>query len=131
MESVDDAFLVLFGEHQEGLLLKSDLWVRVPCLPPRGRAYELETSVPVANYEPPSPDLRHIGQGLGDEEDTLTEAPPHLDPPKWESAPAFLGASALSRLLVRGLGSRLRTLRIRFVPSVPMTGAPSSGEKAP
>ncbi|KAL8455493.1 hypothetical protein Emag_000622 [Eimeria magna] len=116
LQSLEDPFLLLFGEHQENFFLKSDLWVRVPCLPPRGDAYDLEASVPAANYEAPALDQRHAGQGIFDEEQ-LGDAPEHLDPPKWEASPAFLGAATLGRLLVRGLSDRLQILRFRFIPA--------------
>ncbi|KAL8273044.1 hypothetical protein Esti_002965 [Eimeria stiedai] len=116
LQSLEDPFLLLFGDHQEQLFLKSDLWVQVPWLPPRGDAYDLEAAVPAANYEAPTLNRRHAGQGIFDE-DQLDDAPKHLDPPKWEASPAFLGASALGRLLVRGLSDRLQILRFRFTPA--------------
>lgn len=115
MQTLDEPFLLLFGEQQEQLLLKSDLWVRIPSLPPRGDSYHLETSFPVANYESAASDQRHV-EPAASEEDTPTSALSHFDPPKWETGPAFLGAAIIGRLLVRGLGDRLQTLRFRFTP---------------
>ncbi|KAL8434605.1 hypothetical protein ACSSS7_003080 [Eimeria intestinalis] len=111
LQSLEDPFLCLFGEHQEELFLKSDLWVQVPCLPPRGDAYDLEASVPAANYKAPALNQRHAGQDVFD---GMSDAPKHVDPPKWEASPAFLGAATLGRLLVRGLSDRLQILRFRF-----------------
>lgn len=122
LQHMEDPFLLLFGEQQEQLLLKSDLWVQVPSLPPRGDSYDVETSFPVANYDSPMPNQRHIGRGVFDEE-RPAGAPMHFDPPKWEAAPAFLGAAAFGRLIVRGLGDRLQTLRVRFSPVVSMASA--------
>ncbi|KAL8450604.1 hypothetical protein Emed_002476 [Eimeria media] len=126
LQLLEDPFSLLFGEHQEQLLLKSDLWVRVPCLPPRGVAYDLETSVPAANYEAPSSEQRHAGLGVYEEEQ-LGDAPTHLDPPKWETSPAFLGAATLGRLLVRGLSDRLQILRFRFIPTAGVEPSVANG----
>lgn len=113
LQAVEDPFLLLFGEQQEQLLLKSDLWTVISRLPPCGDSYNVEASFPVANYNAPDPGERHVGQEAFEEE-TPTVAPTHFDPPKWEAAPAFLGAATLARLIVRGLGDRLVTFRLRF-----------------
>ncbi|CDJ36221.1 uncharacterized protein EMH_0041240 [Eimeria mitis] len=130
LQKLDDPFSLLFGEQQEHLLLKSDLWVHVPALPPRGQAYELETSIPVGNYDPPSPDRRHVPQGPAyDDGDASSSGddPTHFDPPKWETAPAFLGAATLARIIVRGLGDRMQSFRVRFALSGGPTQAPRLG----
>ncbi|KAL8436210.1 hypothetical protein Efla_003740 [Eimeria flavescens] len=121
LQTMQDPFLLLFGEHQEQLLLKSDLWVRSPSLPPRGGAYAPETSVPVANYEAPALDQRHAGQDVYEEE-PHADTPSHFDIPKWEAAPAFLAAATLGRLVLRGLSDRLQLMRLRFTPVEPAAG---------
>lgn len=132
LQKLEDPFPLLFGEQQEHLLLKSDLWVQIPSLPPRGHAYDLETSIPVANYDAPTPDRRHVGQGPPYEEgDPLArDDPTHFDPPKWEMAPAFLGAATVARILVRGLGDRMQTFRVRFALAGPAIPVPRDGKTA-
>lgn len=132
LQKLEDPFPLLFGEQQEHLLLKSDLWVQIPALPPRGDAYMLDTTIPVANYNPPPSDRRHVAQGPAYEEDGCLSGddPIHFDPPKWETAPAFLGAATLARILVRGLGDRMQTFRIRFALAGPTNPAPRDGKAA-
>ncbi|XP_026194493.1 nucleolar protein 6 [Cyclospora cayetanensis] len=131
LQSLEDPFMALFGDQQEELLLKSDMWVRLPSLPPRGEAYHLETSFPVANYEPAVPNQRYHGQGGSVEDEGMpTEKAAHIDPPKWETGVAFLGAATIGRLLLRGLSDRLQTVRVRFPPASSTKESLQTGDSA-